>query len=193
MKLSREGFGVNTAVFQELMMENVDTLHRAAERSVRGLRSFRAEPEACAHRKETLAEFLADLKADLASLRVLRKIAGELMRDGMEAEDFLRYIEVALKGATGTLQAATAVEKAVAEFMAVDPEGGRLLIDQCTASLEEAKTEHAYFCRQVANHRTPLPPLAPGLTEKLEALPKVTGDQLSTGKSTSSHNPASAI
>jgi hypothetical protein len=168
---------MNTATVHDLAMESVDTLRRAAERSVRGLRIFDQTGDVRPNGREALRQFLSDSQADLQSLRLLRKIADELLREGIESEALLGFCEGALQAAEITVQGSALVEKAKPELIRADPENGPLLVIQVKESAEQAQAIQAYFHRLVAWLRTPPEPLSPTVFDKLQSLPPVTGPQ----------------
>src|SRR5438034_90608 len=126
-------------------MQSVETLRRAAERSVRGLRRLGQEGAAGHDRHEALRQFLADFQADLASLRGLRKTADELLREGMEAEAFLRFCELVLETAEITMKGSAAAENVEPDLIRVNPASGNLLLVQIKESSEQAHAIHSHF------------------------------------------------
>jgi hypothetical protein len=172
---------MDTTVFQDLVMESVDTLRRAAERSVRGLRILTQGCEVGDIRREALQEFLVDSRADLASLRALRKTADELLREGMEAESFRRFCEAALAAAEMTMKGAAVAENAEPDLMVADPESSHMLIMQIKDSSEQARAIYSYFRRLLEWLDTPLQQLPQSVIETLQSLPPITGPESSTG------------
>jgi hypothetical protein len=175
----RRGNIVTTTAFQDLAMQSANTLRRAAERSVRGLQTLVGGTAVGDDRREPVREFLADAQADLAGLRGLRQTADELLRDGMEAEAFQLFCEVALAAADMTLQGAMAVEKAEPDLIGADPEQGRLLIAQIKETTTEVRTICSHFRRLAEWLRTPLPSPPETALKKLDALPTVIGPERS--------------
>jgi hypothetical protein len=152
---------MDTATVHDLAMQSVDALRRAAERSVRGLRIFDEKGEAHHDWRGAVRQFLSDSQADLQSLRVLRKIADELLREGIEGDAFLGFCEGALQAAEITVKGSALVEKAKPDLILADPESGQLLILQIKESAEQAQAIQPYFRRLAAWLRTPPEPLSP--------------------------------
>lgn len=167
---SNEKDTMDTTMLQDLVMQNVQTLRRAAERSVRGLRNLGEENEGS--RKKALQEFLLDSQADLASLHALRKTADELLREGIEAETFRQFCEVALETAAITMKGTAVLENAKQDIIFAD--AGTPYLAQVKQGSEQAQAMHAHFRRLVEWLGTPPQPLAQSVLEKLHALPPVT-------------------
>jgi hypothetical protein len=172
---------MDTAIFQDVAMQSAETLRRAAERSMRGLRIFDRGGETGPDRCEALRQFLADLRADLTSLRVLRETANEFLREGVEADALLDFCEVALAAAEITMKGSAAAESAESDLMLADPEGGDSLIDQLKESSEQARAIHSDFRRLAEWLRTPPSPLPPAVLDQLNSLPPVMGPEGATG------------
>jgi hypothetical protein len=175
---------------QNLVLQNVETLRRAAERSVRGLRKPGQDGEIRQSHAAAVREFAADSRDDLQSLHMLRKTADDLMRDGIEAEAFQHFCEVALEAAEITMKGSAAAENSEPELIGVDPEGGKLLMLQIKENSKQAHATHAYFHRLVEWLRIPLQPLPQSVLDKLDSLPSITGpDNAGRGNGTL-HNSA---
>jgi hypothetical protein len=163
----------------DLIMQSANVLRRAAERSVRGLRTLDEGPTAGLDRREALGEVLGDYQADLASLRVLQATADHLLRECMEAEAFQRFCEIALATAEMTLQGTSAAEKAALDFAVVDPQQGRLFLAQIKENAIEVQEICSEFRRLAEWLRIPPPALPPSVLEQLTSLPPVTGPRRS--------------
>ena len=149
-------------------MQSVQTLRRAGERSMRGLRNLGQGEQASPNTCEALRELLADFQADMGTLRILRNTADELLRDGMEAEAMLHFCEDALAAAEITLRGLTEANQAQAASAPA-----KSTIGQMKQSWEDVHAICAYFRHLAESLRAPLPPLPAGVFNRLEALPAV--------------------
>jgi len=164
---------MENAIIQDLAIQSVETLRRAAERSIRGLRMLSHDDEGGRNRREAWREFLADSQADLTSLRQLRKTADDLLREGMEAESFLRFCEAALEAAEITMKGSSQAENAQADLLASDPEKGTVLVAQLKYTSDETRAIYSYFRRMTDWLQIPPEPLPPSVLAQLAALPPV--------------------
>jgi hypothetical protein len=71
---------VDTVLLQDLAVQSAEALRRSAEKRVRDLQSL-GQPSKLQSQGEALRRFLADTRADLVNLRLLRRTADELLRE----------------------------------------------------------------------------------------------------------------
>jgi hypothetical protein len=164
---------MDTTLLQDLAMQNVEMVRRAAERNARGLRMLDQKSYAGPSHDQELRDFLADYRANADCLRALRNIADELLREGMEAEAFHHFCEIALEAADIIRDGMALLGNTKPQTNSVDSENVEQFQAQIKQCSEEAQAIFSHFNRLVQWLQIPPAPLPGVVLEKLHSLPPV--------------------